>query len=189
MPDTRFNTFWRRFLAGIIDGFVLTPAFILIVPLFLAGANTGNEWFYVAGTLCIAVTSHGYTVILHWRTGQTVGKMASNVKVVDATTFRPITFRQAVLRDSGDIAFSVIAVALVSVQVTTNSYHPRDSNLAENIQSLANVVWFVAELVTMMTNPRRRALHDLLGHTVVVKKEFLTADELPVTQATPSASW
>jgi uncharacterized RDD family membrane protein YckC len=189
MPDTRYNTFWRRFLAGIIDGFVLAPALALIVPLWIFADRTENGWLYVAGLLALSTASHSYNVLMHWRVGQTLGKMAADVKVVDATTLRPITFKQAVFRDSGDIAFSVIALALMSQRVATGPFHSGDSNLAENIQSFANGAWFLAELITMMTNPRRRALHDLLGHTVVVKKEFLVADGLLVTQPAPSAGW
>jgi hypothetical protein len=30
-------------------------------------------------------------------------------------------------------------------------------------------IWFAAELATMLSNPRRRALHDVIGASVVIK--------------------
>lgn len=35
--------------------------------------------------------------------------------------------------------------------------------------ALIPLVWFVAEVLTMLTNERRRALHDFIAGTVVIR--------------------
>ncbi|WP_255590049.1 hypothetical protein [Marinicella meishanensis] len=35
------------------------------------------------------------------------------------------------------------------------------------------MVWYWSELLVMLTNERRRALHDFIAGTVVIKKAFL----------------
>jgi uncharacterized RDD family membrane protein YckC len=40
----------------------------------------------------------------------------------------------------------------------------------------AALVWFVAEILTCLTNPKRRAVHDFIAGTVVVKTEPLPAE-------------
>jgi len=38
-----------------------------------------------------------------------------------------------------------------------------------------SLVWFVAELVTMLTNAKRRAVHDFIARSVVVRLSHLEA--------------
>jgi uncharacterized RDD family membrane protein YckC len=43
-----------------------------------------------------------------------------------------------------------------------------------------SMVWFVLEILTMLTNRRRRALHDLIAGTVVVRAPYLQQSEQDV---------
>jgi uncharacterized RDD family membrane protein YckC len=42
----------------------------------------------------------------------------------------------------------------------------------------ASVIWFIIEIVTCLLNEKRRALHDYIAGTVVVKNDYLT--NLPI---------
>src|SRR3990172_4083522 len=97
MIDSRYQTFWRRFWAGNIDALVILPlAFIdpwkhsQQLPIFLL-----ELWFIFHETAW-----YFYSVLMHGRYGQTLGKMVCKVKVVDKSEAKPITYRQAFFRDS-----------------------------------------------------------------------------------------
>src|SRR4029453_3677146 len=76
--DPRYRTAWRRFWGGLIDGFIFQPVVwfndwiwgsfhppLLLVP-----------WFVFFSTFFLA-----YSVLLHWRWGQTLGKRVTGVRV------------------------------------------------------------------------------------------------------------
>lgn len=52
----------------------------------------------------------------------------------------------------------------------TAAYWESNVNLAIGVFSMG---WVFLEFVTMLTNPRRRALHDFIGGTVVVNPPFI----------------
>lgn len=179
MRDTRYNTFWRRAGAGVIDGLVFVPIALVSVPLFLWANHTGNGWYAVAGSLLGGVPSHLYTIGFHWKRGQTIGKMATSVVVVDADTLGAISLRQAVLRSAGDLVIFVASLLITVYQASSQGdFHSEGTSAAERLTTLGSAAWFLAELLTMLTNDRRRAVHDLIGGTVVVKKEVLLTDAL-----------
>jgi uncharacterized RDD family membrane protein YckC len=45
------------------------------------------------------------------------------------------------------------------------------SSLPALILAYASIGWFLLEVVTMLTNSKRRALHDLIAKTVVVRTD------------------
>lgn len=38
-------------------------------------------------------------------------------------------------------------------------------------------IWFLLEIVTLMTNDKRRAFHDLIANSVVIKDEYWSGKE------------
>lgn len=41
------------------------------------------------------------------------------------------------------------------------------------ILGIGSLLWFVAEIVTSLMNQKRRAVHDFIAGTVVVKTEYI----------------
>jgi uncharacterized RDD family membrane protein YckC len=172
----KYSTFWRRFIAGFIDGLVLMP--ITWIDSFVSSSNLSThlivEW---------AIISHSaawvYNVLMHGYYGQTIGKMISKVKVVDVSE-SPISMRQAFLRDSVYAGLSTIALILFLYQkfFSGDVESPVIKSLT-NLLGLTGFIWFLVEIVTMLTNEKRRALHDFIAGPVVVRSELI--DERPVT--------
>jgi len=50
--------------------------------------------------------------------------------------------------------------------------------------NLIPAIWFLAEAISMLTNKKRRAIHDYIAGTVVVR--ISTAEVAPHTAITPS---
>jgi len=169
MIDSRYQTFWRRFWAGNIDALVILPlAFIdpwkhsQQLPIFLLVL-----WFIFHETAW-----YFYSVLMHGRYGQTLGKMVCKVKVVDKSEAKPITYRQAFFRDSPWIVVGLIfsIMMLPVVLQGKDPYQIKEAKqvLAFLLWSSIGTLWFIAELVTMLTSKKRRAIHDLIAGSVVI---------------------
>ena len=167
--DYRYSTFSPRFWAGFVDGLVFLP-----VSLFdnYLSAPARTQFVLIAWALFSYPAYWIYSVALHAYRGQTVGKKAQHVKVMDVSEQRIPSLRQALLRDIGGIISSSCALAYFIYLVVTRRYaEPFSQSSHWPILALgfANLGWFLLEITTMLTNSKRRALHDLIAGTVVVR--------------------
>lgn len=112
-----------------------------------------------------------YTVVLHARYGQTLGKMAARVKVLDLSEERIPTLRQAFIRDIGYVVLNTFSLVYVIYLVATGryAYGAEASDLPGMILVWASLGWFLLEVISMATNKKRRAFHDYIAGTVVIR--------------------
>ena len=173
MVEDKYRTFWRRVGANMIDGFVFMPLgffapfvmrseslFIIIVW------NQINLWSQII-----------YRVLFHGYKGQTLGKMACQVKVFNLS-FRNITMKQAILRDIVPILSNVVFCTYMVLNF--NKYTLFLSNKSPDLSSIPKwiyligimgLLWSITEVITMLTNSKRRAIHDYIAGTIVAKTE------------------
>ena len=166
----KFQTFWPRFWAGLIDSAVFIPLVGLdwliqksiSVPAILA------LWF-----LFYTLSFDIYSVVLHAKYGQTVGKMATGIRVLSLSEGQ-LTLRQAVLRDIVPILFSLMSLVfwLPRIIQGENSYGETSAlTWVDEVAIFGSLIWFAVELATMLTNQKRRAIHDFIAGSVVVRVE------------------
>lgn len=167
MIELNYKTFWRRFWAGAIDGFVLLPLSLLDSWVF---ANITAKGVLVIWFVYFSFSGLIYSVFMHGNFGQTVGKMATGVKVLDMSESK-LSMLQALLRDSVAIAFMAILIAfyLPIVLKGVNPHKVRELSSWDWILSCTGLIWFLAEVVTMLTNKKRRAVHDFIARSVVIR--------------------
>jgi len=167
-----YRNFWRRFWAGMIDGVIFEPVSWLDKWIWGAGLPIPLLviWFVVATSSGVA-----YSVILHGLYGQTVGKRLLGVRVYSVSG-ATLSMRQAVLRDCFPIVVNLVAgVALLpTVAAGKNPLHPAGFELSGPstwvlLVAWATAAWLLLELGTMFANPHRRALHDLIAGSVVMR--------------------
>ncbi|HEY6185127.1 MAG TPA: RDD family protein [Terriglobales bacterium] len=167
--DYKYSTFWPRFWAGWVDGLVFLP--ITLFDNYLSSpARTGVV--LIVWAVFRYLSEWLYSVSLHSLRGQTVGKKSLDVKVMDVSEERIPTLRQSVLRDIGGIIAGACWLVYFGYLVIARKYVGDDSLLDQfpvKILLYANLGWFLLELVTMLTNSKRRALHDVIAGTVVVR--------------------
>lgn len=172
MIESKYQTFWRRSGAGLIDGLIFLPLGLIDpwklsihIPIFIL-----ITWYIIHETAW-----YFYSVLMHGRYGQTLGKMAFNVKVVDKTEAKPITYRQAFYRDGILIVTGLIFALMILPEVAKgkNPYDLKETKqwLSILIWSSTSTLWFAAELITMLTNKKRRAIHDFIAGSIVIKTE------------------
>jgi uncharacterized RDD family membrane protein YckC len=170
----RYATFGPRFWSGSVDSCVLWPVTFIATVLLSLGVSR----LLAVALVSVQSLAWGlYTVIMHGRYGQTVGKMVTKVRVVDFRTEQSISWRQAWLREAIPMVVSLgllgFEASLILTGRLTSSEIARGEDLATHKQFWFLVaipgLWFLAEILTMLANEKRRALHDLIAGTVVVR--------------------
>ena len=170
-PARRYRTTLPRFFAGLADQAVLFP-----IHLLLALAAPWLSLYLLALLQIIVDTT--YSILLHARYGQTVGKRVCRIRIVDHLTGTQISLNQALLRDSGLLIGLFYAVAVLKGE-------DFDPNHLTGTVALVAGIWFMLEIITMLLNEKRRALHDLIAGTVVVRTQIDAGQSAPQPEDTP----
>jgi uncharacterized RDD family membrane protein YckC len=161
-----YRTFWRRFWAGWIDSALFMPVYWVDRAVW---DNAPPVVLLVAWWLFNACSYTAYSVLCHGFFGQTLGKRLMRVKVYDVGG-GPLSMWQALLRDSVFLALLSFELALEIPHVLAGK-DPLDVDAPMNAAMWIGVygllAWFLLELVTMLFNPRRRAVHDFIAGSVV----------------------
>ena len=106
---------------------------------------------------------------MHGAYGQTLGKMITSVKVLDLSENK-LSYKQAALRDIVPLLDWPIGIY--------GSYQASFGGLgfAEEFTSLPMIIyfsilfgWALLEIITMLFNKKRSAIHDFIAGSVVVK--------------------
>ena len=174
--DLKHATFWPRLLAGVVDACVFWPVGLVFSNLMARG--------YPLAVMIVLMPLPSviwwlYNIGLHARGGQTLGKMACRVRVVDAATGNPITAGQAARREALPGVVSLLclgyAAYLLRVMAAADASEVSpDESISQVIRlvvvvAVLPVAWCFLELLTMLVNPRHRALPDLLAGTLVIR--------------------
>ena len=170
-------SFWRRLGAALIDFVVCLLAIYGIGWLCSTSRLTALLLIVPLGVSTLA-----YYVVMHAKLGQTLGKYICRVRVVRLSA-DPIGWRESLLRSSVDILFSFNwflavppAVAALGAEAFVGQgwggiYRLIQPTFPSHFEAIALVagVWAWSEFAVMLTNRRRRAIHDFIAGTVVVR--------------------
>jgi uncharacterized RDD family membrane protein YckC len=167
----KYHTFWARFWAGIVDGFVLCP--ISFLNPYFSSPHRGSV-VLITWTILFSCSYWIYSVTLIAKRGQTVGKRVAGTQVLDVSEGRIPTLRQAVLRDIGNIVPSSIQMIFMIYLILAHLYSAESISSSQFLSVLgyAGGIWFLLEITTMFLNEKRRAFHDLIAGTVVVHTSY-----------------
>lgn len=179
----KYRTFWPRFWASLIDEIFFVVVLSLVMVALLPGLE--NVMDIIVPFLFLA-----YFIVLHGLFGQTLGKFLCKVKVVSVAEKR-INFQHAIMRDIVPLILItilfiyyifVINPALSNVVIPGMSEEEvmvmkaikmHEFSWFFVVLRLVQLLWLLTEVITMLTNDKRRALHDYIAGTVVVRKEFI----------------
>jgi uncharacterized RDD family membrane protein YckC len=169
--NNRYNTFLERFAAGIVDGLVFLP---LTLGYTFIQSHT-NTAMHIIWLIICALARPLYTICMHGKYGQTLGKMATGVVLVNASETRTAKYEEAFWREVPVLIMLIFFIILQVYYTLTPANSVSTTFFAlYNFLSYSQLIWFLIEIVTMMLNSRRRALHDYIANTVVIqKREFI----------------
>jgi len=166
--DSKYDTWLYRFVASVIDG----ALFMLFIPLYFLITLIKNEIVLIPLVMLYYSSYYLYSVIMHYKYGQTIGKKIMKIQVVSEKDETNISFKQALMRDSFWIIFEIIGIATIIFGILEYAeFSSAATKLYDTFFSLISFIWIIIELITMLFNEKRRAVHDFLGSTVVIKLE------------------
>lgn len=171
---SKYHTFWPRFWSPSVDEVVLWPLATVIPGIFLM-LFPDNELLSNIIWLLSVMIWFAYSIYFHGRFGAPFGKMATKVRVVDARTERPISYVQAFLRD---LPLLILMICLSIYYFVSAGDSTGQSLTYWSAINTLYIGWFIAEVVTMLTNHKRRAIHDFIAGTVVVRRELWEAEQM-----------
>lgn len=160
----KYKTFFPRLVALLIDSFIMLP--LAILDDWFRQAEFPLVFFYI----WIPVSSliiPAYTIMMNGFYGQTLGKMAMSVKILDVSE-EPIKFRQAIVRDLPQLIFNIGAIYL-GIAFFAQDPEAENFKMAYGTFGTFAMIWGLADISTFFLNEKRRALHDFVARTVVVK--------------------
>lgn len=157
-----YQTGFQRLFANVIDNIILQLCLLPLVWVVRPSLPTAIN-LIIAVLACIIPVS--YSIYMHGRFGQTLGKFFSGVKVVNFAGGR-ISYQQALMRDIVPCIILPVWIWTVAYALIYREYPPSVMfRLAENIV----YYWCALELITMLFNEQRRAIHDYIAKTVVIR--------------------
>ena len=172
-----YASFWQRFGAAVVDALLLIPfAFVVLATLWAPAPLA------VAILLLGCAAGPAYSIYAHGRFGQTIGKWFFGIRVHMVDGARA-TWRAIWIRHSPDVALATIsAIGVVYIHASllfgelshltfmkaleaSTATTPTFFRVVDNLETL----WIWSEVVVMLLNEKRQALHDLMARTVVIR--------------------
>ncbi|MEI8011281.1 MAG: RDD family protein [Candidatus Omnitrophota bacterium] len=171
--EPKYATFWPRFFAGFIDFLVLMPISFIQDYIIRSHQTIGIVSWLIVSMLMYYV----YDIYFHAKFGQTLGKMVMKVKLMDISETRIVSFKQALLRESVPLALTIMLLPYEIMKVlngTSYLFHPVHpdkvpTDIITQILMYVELGWVILEVVTMAFNSKRRAVHDFIAGSVVVR--------------------
>jgi len=169
--------FWQRFGAFWVDFVVLLP---LLGLSYVWGeySRLYQIYWFIPGLL-FGLWYHVYLVV---RYGGTPGKLILNMRIAmvngSPVTAKAAFLRYVVLLVLGELAAIALVVAVLRMtdeEYFALGYMARTERMVEvaprwyQAVTILMQVWIWSEFLTMMFNKKRRAIHDFIAGTVVLK--------------------
>ncbi|WP_251358652.1 RDD family protein [Kangiella sp. TOML190] len=161
IEELKYNTFWPRFFAIIIDSIILSVLIWICFSFILKPENYSDTFFQAIDDFIFVV----YSILMHSLcSGQTLGKMITGVQIVTFEDEANISYKHAIMRDI--VPLTLMLFAYVSILFNLSE---QTSNSILFIVAISIIIWYLLEIVTMLFNQKHRALHDFVANTVVVR--------------------
>lgn len=173
----RYAGFWPRLGALLLDMVIMLP--------LSAMAFWGSQRYRLFDLYSLVPnTLFGlfYSVYLVRRFGGTPGKLIVGVRICKVNG-EPVGYREAILRYFPEFVLGL----LMSIALLTSAFHMSDTEYhtlsfmerAKRMVELAppwfkplqivQNIWVWGELIVLLTNRKRRALHDFIAGTIVIR--------------------
>ena len=179
--------FWRRFCAIWVDFFIVMP-----LGFFLIWLQGFDKTLAILIEIPATALFSAYHVYFNARYGGTLGKLAVGIRVTRPDGSK-IGWTEAIARSAVDMVFALVAICVAMwalIQVSGEDY-ANASGFLERVVLLESYepswvsqieivtqVWMWSELIVLLLNKGKRALHDFIAGTIVIRKEFA---DIPVT--------
>ena len=177
---TMYPDYKVRFGAALLDFLIVAPFFLLILYL-----NSLSKEMYYFTTIPSLAFSFWYHIYLLKRYGATPGKLISGICVVKTNGQYP-EWKEAFLR-AVSLSFIIlgIIISLVALSKADAGYYEDLGwrQQREYLQTLSpglfkvntwlSTLFFWSDVIVVFGNRKKRALHDIIAGTVVVRDLYM----------------
>jgi uncharacterized RDD family membrane protein YckC len=189
--ESLYAGFWTRLGSLLADFVFLSP--VVIITLFINGLGKNVYFYTLIPSIAFGIW---YNIYLPKRYGGTPGKMVSGIKIIRLDG-EDIGWKEAFLRHIVLLALTIVSsimmiICLLQADVETFSslgWLKRTQYLMTFapgfylFYSWANNIWVYSEFIVLLTNRRKRAIHDYIAGTVIIKEKYHKAIRKAMLQA------
>jgi uncharacterized RDD family membrane protein YckC len=175
-----YSGFLARLGANLLDGVIVIPVAVL---LFFVNSLDKNIFFFTIIPDLLFVL--WYNVFLPKRYGGTPGKLIVGIKIIRIDSL-PIGWKESFLRYSVNIFFVLVnlVVMIIAILLADDEMYNSltwfqkptylNSLIAHyDIITILSNIWVWSEVIILLTNKRKRAMHDFIAGTVIIKSEYV----------------
>lgn len=172
-----YGGFWRRLGAAILDAFILAPVGIVLAVLL----NYTHRAFLYMALPSLLITLFYYVYLVR-RFGGTPGKRILQMRIANLDG-SPVSLTTALIRYSpyllitliSDVANFVMTRNLEGIGFDEMTFLEKLTALGQHGPAWANHInyvmwaWYLGIVVSIIANAHKRALHDFIAGTVVLR--------------------
>lgn len=181
VPENIYGGFRLRLGSILLDFLIFIPLFALMHFLHSLDKN-----FHLATSLFFFIFGLWYNIYLPKKYGGTPGKLILGIRILKING-EEIGWKESILRYLIETMLSVFGTVLMLacvLKADNNIYMSKTwvqkglyiKSFAPklfNINLWANSIWMYSELIFLLLNKRKRALHDYIAGTVIVKTKYI----------------
>lgn len=194
ISESIYAGFWTRLGSLLLDFLIMLPYVFLV--LYINGLSKNAYYFtFIPGL----IFHFWFSIYLVKKYGGTPGKLIVGIKILklDGTD---VTWREAILRQIIAFVLTIFAsiMTFYALSMADGEYYESLGWMQKQqylfgltpilfkIYTWTNNIWVYSELFVLLFNKRKRALHDFIADTVIVKtkyiekiREVINADQAP----------
>ena len=174
---SKYSSIWQRLGAKMLDILIFMP--ILAIGIWASDQSRLFAVYFVAPSIMFNLW---YNVYLVKRYGGTPGKLTMDLRITtvegSSAGYKEAMLRYSVLfvlATASQVALLQATVGMTDAEYFALDWMERASRMQELAPSwfdttrLITNIWLVSQLVVMLGNSKRRAVHDFIAGTVVVR--------------------
>lgn len=173
--------FLVRFASLLLDAIIMLP--LIFIILYVNGLSVNMYFYTIIPNLLFGIW---YNIYLPKKYGGTPGKLIAGIKIIKMDG-KPIGWKEAILRHSvllGLTIFGVITMIMCLSKADETIFNSLGwYKRTEYLMSLATIpfmihawatnIWIYGEFIVLLTNDRKRAAHDFIAGTVIVRNVYV----------------
>jgi uncharacterized RDD family membrane protein YckC len=180
ISDSLYAGFWSRLGSLLLDFLIILPVTGII--LYVNNLALG---YYILTIVPSLIFGLWYNIYLVQKYGGTPGKLIVGIKIISSNG-KKVEWKHAILRHLVLFAITLISIFMMirAVGIADESYYASLTWMQKSqyLMSLSPIllliytwssnIWIYGELIVLLTNKRKRAVHDFIAGTVIIKKEY-----------------
>jgi uncharacterized RDD family membrane protein YckC len=178
MENIKYAGFWQRAAALLIDLVIMSPLLFLILWAYMNSIS-----LYAVIIIPSTILSWVYYGYFLKRWGATIGKMVLKIKVTgldcEALSYKQIFYRYVVYFGLHALSLACFLYLYKHLDVTLfdsldvkakAEYIKTNAPSIETWINWAMNLWFWSEVLVLIFNKKKRAIHDFMAGTIVICK-------------------